>query len=193
MIVCRNPDLARQRGHKPQTLLDATMGELNKVRKIVEGGRLKGKDRIGVRVGKVVNKYKMAKHIRLEIGDDSISFQLREEKIRQEAAWNASYVIRTSVSRDRMNSEDTVHSLKRSGQVEQAFRSFKSIDLAVRPIHHRLAKRVRAHIFLCMLAYYVKWHMMEALRPLLFADEDLQKKQTRMRFSCRRAIQKGSV
>ena len=179
LIVCRNPDLARQRGHKRQTLLDATMGELNKVRKIVEGGRLKGKDRIGVRVGKVVNKYKMAKHIRLEIGDDSISFQLREEKIRQEAALDGLYVIRTSVSRDRMNSEDTVRSYKQLSQVEQAFRSFKSIDLAVRPIHHRLAKRVRAHIFLCMLAYYVKWHMMEALRPLLFADEDLQKKQTR--------------
>lgn len=179
LIACRNPDLARQREHKRQALLDATIRELEKVKKMVEGGRLKGKGQIGVRVGKVVNKYKMAKHLTLEILDDSFIFQVKKEKVMEEGALDGVYVIRTSLSRDRMSSEDTVRSYKELSQVEQAFRSFKSIDLEVRPIHHHLGNRVRAHIFLCMLAYYVKWHMMEALRPLLFADEDLQAKMTK--------------
>jgi transposase len=115
----------------------------------------------------------------LEILDDSFIFQVKKEKVMEEGALDGVYVIRTSLSRDRMSSEDTVRSYKELSQVEQAFRSFKSIDLEVRPIHHHLENRVRAHIFLCMLAYYVKWHMMEALRPLLFADEDLQAKLTK--------------
>jgi transposase len=179
LIACRNPELAKQRDHKRQALLDATNKELDKVKKMVESGRLKGKDQIGVRVGKVVNKYKMAKHLTLEILDNSFNWQVKEDKVTEEGCLDGVYVIRTSLSRDRISSEDTVRRYKDLSQVEQAFRSFKSIDLEVRPIQHHLENRVRAHIFLCMLAYYVKLHMQEALRPLTFADEDLEAKQTR--------------
>ena len=179
LVACRNPELATLRAHKRQALLAATGKELEKVRGMVARGRLRGREAIGVRVGKVVNKYKVAKHLRLEIHDDRFAFQIDEARVAAEAALDGLYVIRTSVPPERLDAAEAVRSYKRLSDVERAFRSLKTIDLKVRPIHHRLAPRVRAHLFLCMLAYYVEWHMREAWRPLLFADEDQAAKQTR--------------
>ena len=179
LVACRNPELAKRRAQKRQSLLEATVKELEKVRRMVERGRLQGQDDIGVRVGKVVNKYKVGKHFKLDIHDDSFGFEIDQEKVLAEAALDGIYVIRTSLSAQRMGADDTVRSYKRLGQVERAFRSLKAMDLKVRPIRHRLEDRVRAHIFLCMLAYYVQWHMLEAWRPLLFCDEDQEAKARR--------------
>ena len=132
-----------------------------------------------MRVGRVVNKYKVAKLFKLEIGEKSFTFQLNENNIAAEAALDGLYVIRTSLPRKRLDAADTVRSYKLLSNVERAFRCVKTIDLKVRPIHHHLEDRVRAHIFLCMLAYYVELHMLEAWRELLFSDEDQQAKQTR--------------
>jgi len=179
LVACRNPELAKLRAHKRQALLAATGKELDQVRGMVARGRLRGRDTIGVRVGKVVNKYKVAKHVRLEIHDDRFAFQIDEARVAAEAALDGIYVIRTSVPSERLDAADAVRHYKRLSDVERAFRSLKTIDLKVRPIRHRLEERVRAHIFLCMLAYYVEWHMREAWRPLLFSDEDQTAKQTR--------------
>lgn len=179
LVACRNPELAKLRNHKRQSLLEATAAQLDKVRAMVERGRLKGKDKIGLRVGRVVNKYKVAKHFKLAIAEDSFAFEVNERSVREEAALDGIYVVRTSVSEDELSPEDAVRTYKLLSEVERAFRSLKTVDLNVRPIYHRLENRVRAHIFLCTLAYYVKWHMMEAWRPLLFADEDQTAKATR--------------
>jgi len=179
LVACRNPELAKLRAHKRQALLAATVKELEKVRGMVARGTLKGRDAIGVRIGKVVNKYKVAKHVKLEIQDERLEFQLDEQRIAAEAALDGIYVIRTSVPAGRLDAADAVRHYKRLSDVERAFRSLKTIDLKVRPIHHRLEPRVRAHIFLCLLAYYVEWHMREVWRPLLFSDEDQAAKQTR--------------
>jgi len=146
---------------------------------MVERGRLHGKDKIGVRVGKVVNKYKVAKHVVLTIEDGQFTYAFDEDKIAAEAALDGIYVIRTSLDVQRISAEDAVRSYKRLTCVERAFRSMKTMDLHVRPIHHRLEGRVRAHIFLCMLAYYVQWHMVDVWRELLFVDEDQEAKATR--------------
>ncbi len=153
--------------------------KLDKVRQRTKHGQLQGKDAIGVRVGKVVNKYKMSKHIVLHITDNSFSFEIDQKTVDAEAALDGLYVIRSSVSTETMDTDQTVRSYKLLSNVEHAFRCFKSVDLMVRPIRHRLETRVRAHIFLCMLAYYVQWHMTEAWRPLLFADEDQESKASR--------------
>ncbi len=179
LIACKNNDLAKLRAHKRQSLLDATVAELEKIKKMVDGGRLKDKDKIGVRTGKIINKYKMSKHIELDIKETSITWKIKEEAVREEKSLDGIYIIRTSVSSDKLSSDDAVRSYKNLSQVERAFRSMKSIDLEVRPIYHRLETRVRAHLFLCMLSYYVKWHMMEAWRPLIFADEEKESKKTR--------------
>jgi len=179
LVACRNPELAKLRAHKRQALLAATVKELEKVRGMVARGTLKGREAIGVRIGKVVNKYKVAKHIRLDIHDDRVEFQIDEPRVAAEAALDGIYVIRTSVPAERLDAADAVRHYKRLSDVERAFRSLKTIDLKVRPIRHRLEERVRAHIFLCLLAYYVEWHMREAWRPLLFSDEDQAAKQTR--------------
>jgi len=179
LVACRNPELATLRAHKRQALLAATGKALDTVKGMVARGRLRGRDAIGVRVGKVVNKYKVAKHVRLEIHDDRFAFHIDEARVATEAALDGLYVIRTSVPPERLDAAEAVRSYKRLSDVERAFRSLKTIDLKVRPIRHRLAERVRAHIFLCMLAYYVEWHMREAWRPLLFADEDQAAKQIR--------------
>ncbi len=176
LVACRNSELAKRRAHKRTNLLEATTEELAKVGRMVERGRLRGQDDIGVRVGKVVNKYKVAKHFKLTIEDTRFDFELDTDKVAAEAALDGIYVLRTSLPAERMSAEETVRSYKRLTLVERAFRSFKTMDLEIRPIHHRLEKRVRAHIFLCMLAYYVRWHMLEAWRPLLFCDEDMQAK-----------------
>jgi len=179
LVACRNEELARLRAHKRQSLLQATSRELEKVQGMVSRGRLKGKDAIGVRIGKVVDKYKMSKHLVLDIRDDGFDFHLDESKISAEAGLDGIYVIRTSVSAQRLPTDDVVRSYKMLSQVERAFRSFKTIDLQVRPIRHRLEDRVKAHIFLCMLAHYVAWHMTDAWRALLFCDEDQEAKKTR--------------
>jgi hypothetical protein len=179
LVACRNPALATLRAHKRQELLGATVAELETVERRVARGRLRGRAAIGLRVGRVVNKYKVAKHFALTITDTAFRFTRREERITTEAALDGVYLIRTNVSADQMSAEDAVRHYKTLSRVERAFRSLKTIDLHVRPIHHRVADRVRSHIFLCVLAYYVEWHMREAWRPLLFADEDQAAKATR--------------
>jgi len=179
LVACRNHELAKRRAAKRHSLLVATADELEKVRRMTARGRLRGRDAIGVRVGKVVNKYKVAKHYRLDIRDDGFDFALDHASVAAEAALDGLYVVRTSVGAERMDAADTVRNYKRLSQVERAFRALKSLDLEVRPIRHRLESRVRAHIFLCLLAYYVQWHMIEAWRALLFCDEDQQAKASR--------------
>ena len=179
LVACRNQELGRLRAHKRQSLLNSTSRELEKVRGMAARGRLKGKDAIGVRVGKVADKYKMSKHLVLDIRDDGFDFHLNDDKISEEAGLDGIYVVRTSVPAERLNTDDVVRSYKMLSEVERAFRSFKTIDLQVRPIRHRLEDRVKAHIFLCMLAHYVAWHMTDAWRPLLFCDEDQEAKKTR--------------
>ena len=147
-------------------------------KKSTKKGRFEGKDHIGVRIGKIINKYKMAKHFILDIRDDGFDFHIDEAKVAAEAALDGIYVVRTSVAQQRMSVQDAVRSYKSLTRVEQAFRCLKSVDLKVRPIRHHQENRVRAHIFLCMLAYYVQWHMLEAWRPLLFADEDREANNT---------------
>jgi len=179
LVACRNPELAKLRAHKRRALLEATHKELERVRERVQRGKLKGQAAIGLRVGRVVNKYKVAKHFALEITDKSFGFQLLHEQIGAEAALDGVYVIRTSVPKKQMSAADAVRNYKALANVERAFRALKTVDLKVRPIHHHLEDRVRAHIFLCMLAYYVEWHLLEAWRPLLFADEDQAAKAVR--------------
>jgi transposase len=181
LVACRNPELAKLRSHKRQSLLEATTKELTKVKSMVERGRLRNADAaaIGVRVGKVINKYRVAKHIALEIADRSFDFRILDDEVNAEAALDGIYVIRTSVPKKRMSAADTVRSYKLLTNVEHAFRTLKTFDLHIRPIHHRLEDRVRAHIFLCVLAYYIEWHMREAWRPVLFADEDQDAKAHR--------------
>jgi len=179
LVACRNPQLAALRAHKRRALLQATVVELDKVRSMVEHKRLRGADRIGVRVGRVVNKYKMAKHFDLTIEAQRFAFRIREEEVAKEAALDGIYILRTPLPAKKMDAAEVVRSYKSLSDVERAFRCLKTVDLQVRPIHHRLADRVRSHIFLCMLAYYVEWHMREAWRPLQFADEDQQAKKHR--------------
>jgi hypothetical protein len=179
LVACRNPQLGALRAQKRQALLAATQVELEKVVAMVARGRLRGRDAIGVRVGRVVNKYHVAKHVALDIDDTRFAFRIRDDQVAQEAALDGLYVLRTPISAPQMAAADVVRSYKSLSTVERAFRSLKTVDLKVRPIHHRLADRVRSHIFLCMLAYYVEWHMREAWRPLLFADEDQDAKSRR--------------
>lgn len=183
LVACRNPVLARKRAYKRESMLEATEQELAKIRTSLKKGTLKKKertkDRIGVRVGKVVNKYKMAKHMVLHIKDNSFDFELNQQSIAAEAALDGIYIIRTSLPEESMKADEAVRSYKDLTSVERAFKSLKSIDLMVRPIRHRTEDRVRAHIFLSMLTYYVQWHMLEAWRPLLFADEDQEAKKSR--------------
>ncbi len=179
LVACRNPELARLRAHKRRSMLEATVKELDKVRGMVARGRLAGKDKIGVRVGKVVDHYKMAKHIRLDISDARFDHAIDEAAVAAEAALDGIYVVRTSLCAEQLDSADAVRSYKLLANVERAFRSIKTVDLNVRPIYHWNEDRVRAHIFLCMLAYYVQWHMIQAWRPLLFCDEEQQAKKHR--------------
>lgn len=174
LIVCRNPWLAEERTRKRDELLAATAAELEKIRQATlrPKRRLKGKDRIALRAGKVVNRFKMAKHFRLDITDDGFAYHRRQEAIAAEAALDGIYVIRTSVPAEAMDADTCVASYKDLSVVERAFRSLKSIDLKIRPVYHRTADRVRSHVFLCMLAYYVEWHMRQDWAPMLFDDED---------------------
>jgi len=179
LVACRNPELAKLRAHKRAELLAATEASLAKIKARVDAGKLVGSDEIGVRVGKVINRYKVAKHFELSIGHNTFTFARKLDAITAEAALDGIYIIRTSVSAAQMDAPSCVRNYKSLAQVERAFRSLKTVDLKVRPIHHRKADRVRAHIFLCMLAYYVEWHMREAWRELMFADTDQAAKATR--------------
>jgi len=171
LIACRNPALARQRAEKRRDLIAATERELDKVAAMVAAGRLRGAGAIGVRAGKVLDKYKVAKHFDLAIAEASFAYKVNAERVATEAALDGLYVIRTSVAEADMAAGEAVLSYKRLAEVERAFRTLKGVDLQVRPIRHRLEERVKAHIFLSMLAYYVQWHMIEAWAPLTFKDE----------------------
>lgn len=159
--------------------LEGFLKAINDIRLLVERGKYGGQDNIGVRIGKVVNKYKVAKHFILNIRDDGFDYAIDNGKVASEAALDGIYIVRTSVMPERLSAEDTVRTYKSLSQVERAFRSIKTVDLKVRPIRHRLEARVKAHIFLCMLAYYVEWHMREVWRPLIFEDEEKELKKTR--------------
>jgi transposase len=179
LVACRNPELAKLRRHQREALLADTEANLQKVKDRVDAGKLTGADQIGLRVGKVVNQYKVGQHFALAIGDGTFTFARQRDSITAEAALDGIYLIRTSVTALQMSAPECVRNYKALANVERAFRSLKTVDLKVRPIHHRTADRVRAHIFLCMLAYYVEWHMREAWRELMFADTDQQAKATR--------------
>jgi len=174
LIVCRNPLLAAERARKRQALLLATERELEKIVVATKrkSRRLKGADKIGLRVGKVRNKYKVGKHFELEITARSFRYHRKTEQIEEEASLDGFYVIRTNVPAKVLGPAETVTVYKGLSVVERAFRSMKTMDLKVRPIHHRLANRVRSHVFLCMLAYYVEWHMRQTLAPVLFDDHE---------------------
>jgi transposase len=179
LVACRNPQLAKLRSLKREELLAATEKNLRIIKDRVDAGKLSGADAIGLRVGKVVNQYKVAKHLELAIGNRSFTFARKHEAIAAEAALDGIYIIRTSLDAQRIDAAECVRNYKALANVERAFRSLKTVDLKVRPIHHRTADRVRAHILLCMLAYYVEWHMREAWRELMFADTDQAAKATR--------------
>jgi len=179
LVACRNPELAKLRVHTRDDLLATTEKNLQRIKARVDAGKLLGKDKIGVAVGKVVNQYKVAKHFELTITDVSFTYTRLADNIAAEAALDGLYIIRTSVKAERMDAPTCVRTYKSLAQVERAFRSIKTMDLKVRPIHHHLENRVRAHIFLCMLAYYVEWHMRQAWAPLMFADEDQAAKLVR--------------
>ena len=174
LVVCRNPLLAAERARKRLDLLAATEAELDKVVAATrrEQRPLRGKDRIAVRADRALRRYKVGKHFDVECTSDGFSWARNEARIAEEAALDGLYVIRTNVAADTLGAADAVRAYKGLSRIERAFRSYKTVDLKVRPVHHRLEGRVRAHVFLCMLAYYVEWHMRRALAPLLFDDDD---------------------
>lgn len=174
LIACKNPLLAEERGRKREELLLCTERELEKIAQAAmrTKRKLKGKEEIALRVGRVINRYKVQKHFTLEITENSFSYKRNEESIDLEKSLDGIYVIRTSVPGKVLDAEKVVGAYKNLSAVERAFRSLKTVDLKVRPINHHLSNRVRAHIFLCMLAYYVEWHMRKALALVLFDDDD---------------------
>ena len=174
LVVCRNPHLAAERARKREDLLAASEKDLAKIQAATTRARnpLRGAAEIALKVGAVLGRRKVAKHFRLTITEETLGFARDAAAIAREAALDGFYVLRTSVSPETLDAAATVLAYKSLAQVERAFRSLKSIDLDIRPVHHRLAGRVRAHVFLCMLAYYVAWHMRRKLAPLLFEDHD---------------------
>ncbi len=174
LIVCRNPLLADERARKRSELLAATEKDLLRIQTRVRRATkpLRGKDKIALAVGAVINHYKVAKHFVVTITDDNLTFERKAEQIAAEAARDGIYVLRTDLKPEVLDATATVRAYKGLASVERAFRCLKTIDLEVRPIHHRRAHRVRAHVLLCMLAYYVEWHMRQALKPILFDDHD---------------------
>jgi hypothetical protein len=172
LMVCRNPRLAEERARKREDLLGATEAKLAPIVEAVAAGRLSGAAKIGLRVGAILNKYKMGKHFTVEIADGLLTVTRKQPEIAAEAGLDGLYVIRTSVAPELLADHDVIRTYKQLAQVERAFRGFKSIDLAVRPIHHWADRRVRAHVLLCMLAYYVQWHLERAWAPLLFRDQE---------------------
>ena len=176
LIICRNPDLARERARKREALLVSTERDLAAIAAAVARKRdpLRGAAKIGMKVGAVLNKHKMAKHFDLTIEDARFVFARKSAEIAAEAALDGVYAVRTSMPAEAIGDAETVRAYKSLSMVERAFRCIKTIDLHVRPIHHWLADRVRAHVFLCMLAYHVEWHMRARLAPMLFDDDDAE-------------------
>lgn len=174
LIACRNPLLAAERSRKRKEMLASTESKLEEIRKATKRDKrpLRGKDAIGMRVGRLLARCKMGKHFRCAITEDSFDYQLKPDSIKREADLDGIYIVRTSLKPGEMSAEETVETYKRLAVVERAFRTCKTVDLHVRPIYHYNSDRVRAHIFLCMLAYYVEWHMRKALAPILFDDHD---------------------
>jgi len=172
LVVCRNPWLAAERARKRLDLLAATEADLRKVAKAVarKTKPLRGADKIGLAAGAVLNRHKVAKHFILTITDDTFGFDRNTEAIEAEGRLDGFYVIRTNLDKTTLATSDVVRVYKSLSQAERAFRSIKTVDLEIRPIHHRLSDRVRAHVLLCMLAYYLEWHMRQALAPILFDD-----------------------
>jgi hypothetical protein len=171
LIACRNPLLAEERKRKRTELLAATEEALAPIISAVQEGRLVGADKIGLKVGKVINKFKMAKHFEVAIGETTLLFTRRTDAIAAEAALDGIYVLRTTIKADDLDAPGVVDAYKALSHVERDFRHLKIDDIDLRPIHHRLAQRVRSHVFICMLASYLVWHLREALAPLTFTDE----------------------
>lgn len=176
LIACRNPLIAEKNAQVREELLLATEKELDKIEQATtrEKRALKGADKIGLRVGKVLNKFKVAKLFEIEISDSHFAYRRKSEAIAREKILDGVYIIRTSVESEKMDAATTVRAYKGLSKVEQAFRCLKTIDLKVRPIYHYLDHRVKGHIFLCFLAYYVEWHMRKALATILFEEEDIK-------------------
>lgn len=176
LMVCHNPLLAEDRQRSREELLAATEEVLAPISKATRRKKnpLRGKQNIAMRVGKIINKYKMGKHFKVTITSGSFTYERKTEQIKAEAALDGFYVVRTSVPAQKLTAQETVSTYKKLSVVERAFRCLKSVDMKVRPIYHRLETRVRAHIFLCTLAYYVEWEMRRQLAPVLFDDEDYE-------------------
>ncbi len=174
LVACRNPLLADERARKRRELLEATERELLHIQARVRRQKrsLRGKDKIALAVGAVINHYKMAKHFAVTITDKNLTFVRKTEQIDAEALLDGIYVLRTDLEPKTLDATSTVRAYKDLANVERAFRSLKTVDLEVRPIHHRRADRVRAHVLLCMFAYHLEWHMRQALKPILFDDHD---------------------
>ena len=174
LVACRNPLLLEERRRKRNEMLAATELKLERIRESVHRAKrpLRGRDKIGVRVGLALARTKMGKHFKVEFTDSSFHFERKQANIEQEAALDGIYVIRTSLPKREIDTAGVVRAYKQLANVERAFRSIKTIDLKIRPVFHYTADRVRSHVFLCMLAYYVEWHMREALAPMLFGEDD---------------------
>jgi transposase len=172
LIVCRNPLVAAQRARKREDLLAATEKDLQAIAGRIERGTLTGADQIGLIAGPALKRFRMKKHFQVTITDTTFTFTRKSEQIAAEAALDGFYILRTSLTTDALASEDVVRAYKNLEQAERAFGSFKGPDLQIRPIHHRLESRVRAHVLICMLAYYLTWHLKTVWKPLLFTDEN---------------------
>jgi hypothetical protein len=199
LIVCRNPLVAAERARKREELLGATERGLAEISQRVERGTLHSADQIGLAVGPALKRYRVKKHFQVKITDTTFTYERKTEQITAEAALDGIYVLRTCVTDSELDSSEVVRSYKQLKVVERAFRTFKGPELEIRPIHHRLEERVRAHVFLCMLAYYLTWHLRHAWAPLLFTDEnppaqpDPVAKATRSRSAHRKAQSKRTT
>jgi transposase len=171
LVVCRNPLVGSERTRKREDLLAATEHNLAEIAERVARGALHGADQIGLAVGPALTRYRMRKHFQIEITDTTLTFERKQAQIAAEAALDGIYVLRTSVAADDLSTAEIVRSYKQLEQVERAFKTFKGPELEIRPIHHHREDRVRAHVFLCMLAYYLTWHLRQAWTPLIFKDE----------------------
>jgi len=181
LVACRNPLLLEERRRKRNEMLAATEKKLERIRQAVHRPKrpLRGQDKIGMRVGLAMARTKMGKHFKVEFADDSFHFERKLASIEEEAALDGIYVIRTSLPKQEIDTAGVVRAYKQLANVERAFRSIKTIDLKIRPVFHYTADRVRSHVFLCMLAYYVEWHMREALAPMLFGEDDVDAAELR--------------
>jgi transposase len=179
LAVCYNPELKDKRVHSRTELIASTKIKLDDLNERVKAGTLKGIDKIGVEVGKIINKYKVKKHFDILISDSSISYEVKESSVDNEACTDGLYVIRTSLPAEAISIEDCIRQYKNLSNVENAFRTMKTVNLRVRPIYHHLDNRIIAHIFLIMLSYYVEFHLREAWRPILFSDDDTESKNKR--------------